>query len=83
MRPEPATGFTLYTDAILATLPDGVAPRRLLLPLGAPPELAATLRGAPQAWITVAALAEVLGLSLDQLSAEFTLTGGEATGRAS
>ncbi len=33
--PEPATGFTLYTDTILRTLPKTAAPRRLLLPFGA------------------------------------------------
>src|SRR6266700_2691884 len=32
--PEPATGFTLYTDTILQTLSPAAPPRRLLLPLG-------------------------------------------------
>src|SRR5215472_9900759 len=35
--PEPATGFTLYTDTILRTLPRPAAPRRLLLPFGVDP----------------------------------------------
>ena len=52
--PEPATGFTLYTDTILRTLPPMPAPRRLLVPLGADRARAAALRG--EGWITVAAL---------------------------
>ncbi|HZK91408.1 MAG TPA: ATP phosphoribosyltransferase regulatory subunit [Stellaceae bacterium] len=53
--PEPATGFTLYTDMILSTLPKVQPRRRLLLPVGADAAHAATLRDA--GWITVAALA--------------------------
>jgi ATP phosphoribosyltransferase regulatory subunit len=56
--PEPATGFTLYTDMILSTLPKVRPPRRLLLPLGTDPGLAAALRDPPHSWITVAALAQ-------------------------
>lgn len=52
--PEPATGFTLYTDMILSTLPEARPRRRLLLPQGADPALAAALRD--QGWITVTAL---------------------------
>ncbi|HTV45411.1 MAG TPA: ATP phosphoribosyltransferase regulatory subunit [Stellaceae bacterium] len=52
---EPATGFTLYTDTILRTLPDLPPPRRVLLPLTAAREHAERLR--EQGWITVAALA--------------------------
>jgi ATP phosphoribosyltransferase regulatory subunit len=52
--PEPASGFSLYADAILRTLPRQVAPRRLLLPTGADRGNAAALRRA--GWITVAAL---------------------------
>src|SRR5947199_6413223 len=33
--PEPATGFTLYTDTILRTLPEPTPRRRVLVPLGA------------------------------------------------
>ena len=53
--PEPATGFTLYTDTILRTLPEAAAPRRLLLPFGADRAGAAALRA--EGWVTVAALA--------------------------
>jgi ATP phosphoribosyltransferase regulatory subunit len=52
--PEPATGFTLYTDTILRTLPETPPARRLLLPFGADRAHAAALRD--QGWITVATL---------------------------
>ncbi|HTV88228.1 MAG TPA: ATP phosphoribosyltransferase regulatory subunit [Stellaceae bacterium] len=52
--PEPATGFTLYTDAILRTLPPSPLRRRLLLPPDAPRARAAVLRA--EGWTTVAAL---------------------------
>lgn len=52
--PEPATGFTLYTDTILQTLPAAVAARRLLLPFGTDCARGRALRKA--GWITVAAL---------------------------
>ena len=54
---EPATGFTLYTDPILRTLPEARAPRRLLLPPGFDRGRADALRAA--GWATVAALASV------------------------
>jgi ATP phosphoribosyltransferase regulatory subunit len=52
--PEPATGFTLYTDTILRALPEPLAPRRVLLPLGADRGRADALRAA--GWVTIAAL---------------------------
>jgi ATP phosphoribosyltransferase regulatory subunit len=52
--PEPATGFTLYTDTILLALPEALPPRRVLLPLGADRARAGALRAA--GWSTVAAL---------------------------
>jgi ATP phosphoribosyltransferase regulatory subunit len=52
--PEPATGFTLYTDTILQALPEALPPRRVLLPLGADRARAGALRAA--GWVTVAAL---------------------------
>jgi ATP phosphoribosyltransferase regulatory subunit len=42
---------------ILATLPEAASRRRLLLPPGTDPALAAKLRDPDQGWITVAALA--------------------------
>jgi ATP phosphoribosyltransferase regulatory subunit len=50
---EPATGFTLYTDTFLHTLPPPTR-RRVLLPLGADRARARALRG--EGWVTVAAL---------------------------
>src|SRR5579864_725045 len=52
--PEPATGFTLYTDTILRTLPASPPHCRVLVPLGADRARAAALR--QEGWITVAAL---------------------------
>jgi ATP phosphoribosyltransferase regulatory subunit len=54
---EPATGFTLYTDMILSTLPKAHPRRRLLVPLGADASDAATLRD--EGWVTVTALVAV------------------------
>jgi ATP phosphoribosyltransferase regulatory subunit len=52
--PEPATGFTLYTDTILQTLPRALPARRVLLPAGADRRAAQSLR--EDGWVTVAAL---------------------------
>ena len=52
--PEPATGFTLYTDTVLRTLPASPPRRRVLVPPDTDPERARTLRG--EGWIAVAAL---------------------------
>lgn len=51
---EPATGFTLYTDTILQTLPPAVSARRILLPFAAARARGDALREA--GWVTVAAL---------------------------
>jgi ATP phosphoribosyltransferase regulatory subunit len=51
---EPATGFTLYTDTILRTLPTPPPRRRVLMPPGTDPARAHSLR--VEGWITVAAL---------------------------
>ena len=53
-REEPATGFSLYADALAGE--GAVERRRLFLPLGTPPAEAARLRA--EGWVTVAALAE-------------------------
>ena len=55
LAPEPATGFTLYTDTILRTLNAPPPRRRVLMPLDADRGRAGALR--EQGWITVAALA--------------------------
>ena len=54
LAPEPATGFTLYTDTILRTLNAPPPRRRVLLPLEADRDRARALRD--EGWITVAAL---------------------------
>jgi ATP phosphoribosyltransferase regulatory subunit len=55
--PEPATGFTLYTDTILRTLYAPPPRRRVLVPLEADRARARALRD--EGWITVAGLAPV------------------------
>jgi ATP phosphoribosyltransferase regulatory subunit len=52
--PEPATGFTLYTDTILRILPAPAPRRRVLVPLDGDHARARALRA--EGWITVAAL---------------------------
>jgi ATP phosphoribosyltransferase regulatory subunit len=52
--PEPATGFTLYTDTILRTLPEPGPRRRLFVPFEADRARVRALREV--GWITVAAL---------------------------
>ncbi|MGH6989546.1 MAG: ATP phosphoribosyltransferase regulatory subunit [Stellaceae bacterium] len=56
---EPATGFTLYTDLVVAALPEPAPRRRIFLPAGSDFALAARLRA--EGWITVAALDDVAG----------------------
>ncbi len=75
--PEPATGFTLYTDAILRTLPDQPPPRRLLLPVGAKCSRARELRA--EGWITVAALAPAADWRAEarRLGCDHVLEGGK------
>ena len=51
---EPATGFTLYVDAILRALPAPERRERLFLPLGTAPAEGLRLREA--GWVTVAGL---------------------------
>src|SRR5829696_6103132 len=57
LAPEPATGFTLYTDTILRTLNAPPPRRRVLVPLDADRGRAHALR--EEGWITVAALAPI------------------------
>jgi len=54
--PEPATGFTLYTDTILSTLPAVSSKRRVLVPPGESGARGSTLR--EEGWITIAALGD-------------------------
>jgi len=78
--PEPATGFTLYTDTILRTLPHGPISRRLLLPLGSDRGHARILR--EQGWITVSALEPTTDWRAEarRLGCTHVLVDGEAQG---
>src|SRR5438105_1307118 len=75
--PEPATGFTLYTDTILRTLPEAPRQRRVLVPLGADRDHARALREA--GWVTVAALAPAKDWHADarRLGCSYVLQDGE------
>jgi ATP phosphoribosyltransferase regulatory subunit len=75
--PEPATGFTLYTDTILRTLPPVPRRRRVLVPPTADRERAAALREA--GWITVAALARAASWQAEarRLGCSYVLENGE------
>ena len=69
-REEPATGFSLYADALL----DRVVPdrRRLFLPLGTPVAEGARLRG--EGWVTVAQL-EPVDTAAGQLATHIFVAG--------
>jgi ATP phosphoribosyltransferase regulatory subunit len=75
--PEPATGFTLYTDTILRTLPPVPRRRRVLVPPTADRERAAALREA--GWITVAALGRAASWQAEarRLGCSYVLENGE------
>jgi ATP phosphoribosyltransferase regulatory subunit len=48
---EPSVGATLFMDTLLGILPDGKAPKRIYLPPGTDPAVAAKLRG--EGWVTI------------------------------
>jgi len=75
--PEPATGFTLYTDTILRTLAAPPPRRRVLVPLDADPARARALR--TEGWITVAALLPAADWPAEarRLDCGFVLDGSE------
>ncbi|HEY8873009.1 MAG TPA: ATP phosphoribosyltransferase regulatory subunit [Stellaceae bacterium] len=75
--PEPATGFTLYTDTILRTLSAPPAHRRVLVPPGSDPARARALRA--EGWITVAALLPAADWPAEarRLGCGYLLEGGE------
>lgn len=55
---EPATGFTLFMDAVMGAAPAPAPVARVWLPLGVPPAEARRLRD--EGWVTVPALAPVV-----------------------
>lgn len=73
---EPATGFTLYTDTILRTLPASPPRRRVLVPFGVGRAEAGALRA--EGWTTVAALAPAKDWRAEarRLDCGFVLDGG-------
>jgi ATP phosphoribosyltransferase regulatory subunit len=75
--PEPATGFTLYTDTILRTLPPVPRRRRVLVPPSTDRERAGALREA--GWITVAALGRPASWQAEarRLGCSYVLEDGE------
>jgi len=75
--PEPATGFTLYTDTILRTLPEPAPRRRVLVPFEADRARARALRA--EGWITVAALLPAADWRTEarRLDCDHVLDGGE------
>ena len=74
--PEPGTGFTLYTDTILRTLPELASRPRILVPPGEDPARAAVLRA--EGWITVAALLPAADWPVEarRLGCDHVLAGG-------
>jgi ATP phosphoribosyltransferase regulatory subunit len=74
---EPATGFTLYTDAVLVAAPRLPAPRRLYLPAGSDHGLARRCRA--EGWITVAALSPAadVGAEARRLGCSHRLAGDQ------
>jgi ATP phosphoribosyltransferase regulatory subunit len=74
---EPATGFTLYTDTVLAVVPAPAAPRRLYLPAGAPPAAGRALRA--EGWVTIAGLAAEpdIAAAAKRLACSHTLIDGK------
>jgi ATP phosphoribosyltransferase regulatory subunit len=76
--PEPATGFTLYADTVLRTLPPAVPRRRILVPFDADRTCAEGLRAA--GWVAVAALAPVADWTAEarRLDCGYVLDGGAA-----
>jgi ATP phosphoribosyltransferase regulatory subunit len=56
--PEAATGFTLFTDAVLEAVPSIPPPKRLFLPVGTAPEIGRRFRNA-EGGVTVAGLTPI------------------------
>jgi ATP phosphoribosyltransferase regulatory subunit len=59
--PEPATGFTLYTDTVLSVVPPPAPARRIFVPAGTDAAIGHRLRA--EGWATVAGLAEAADIA--------------------
>ena len=79
---EPATGLTLFPDAVLRVAPQRAARARVLVPFGASQDAAAALRS--RGFATVAALAPVPDEDAEarRLECSHVLRGGEAVALA-
>ncbi len=53
-KPEPATGFTLYTDTVLGVVPGPEQAQRIFVPAGSPLDEGRRLRA--EGWVTIAGL---------------------------
>jgi ATP phosphoribosyltransferase regulatory subunit len=78
-KPEPATGFTLYTDMVLAVMPAPVPAKRVFLPPGTDADAGRTLRA--EGWVTVAGLGEIADVTAEarRLGCLQALIGGKIT----
>jgi ATP phosphoribosyltransferase regulatory subunit len=74
---EPATGVTLFIDAVMRALPRPEPPRRVLLPADAPAEAALGLRR--QGWVTVRAFDSDVSAAAEaaRLACSHVFIGGE------
>ncbi|TDQ80510.1 ATP phosphoribosyltransferase regulatory subunit [Dongia mobilis] len=73
---EAATGFSLYLDTLLATLPVPARPKRVFVPFGAAADIGMTLRR--EGWVTVQGLSAVADARLEakRLLCSHVLEGG-------
>ncbi|HZS82346.1 MAG TPA: ATP phosphoribosyltransferase regulatory subunit [Stellaceae bacterium] len=73
---EPATGFTLYTDTVLAVIPDPEQARRIFVPPDASAAEGQRLRS--EGWVTVAGLETVADIAAEakRLDCSHALIGG-------
>jgi ATP phosphoribosyltransferase regulatory subunit len=75
---EPATGLTLFADALMRILPDRPKPRRVWVPAGTPSADAKRLRD--EGWVTVAGLETVADPAAEarRMRCQAMLTNGRA-----
>jgi ATP phosphoribosyltransferase regulatory subunit len=76
-KPEPATGFTLYTDTVLAVMPAPTPAKRIFLPADTAADMGRSLRAG--GWVTVAALGVVADVAAEarRLGCFHALIGGK------
>jgi ATP phosphoribosyltransferase regulatory subunit len=76
-RPEPATGFTLYTDTVLTVVPAPSPAKRIFVPAGTEAETGQRLRA--EGWVTIAGLDDVTDVTAEarRLDCGHTMIGGK------